>query len=151
MWLGSGVFLILAANAAFRAAGPTNAADVVGAMLVRWHYIALGVPLILFALELRHARAWVASLLFVAIVLAASQSFIDLRIRAIRAASLAPISSLDRSDPVRVRFGRLHGISSLLLLLQTLAAAIVVATPTRSPLPRYPDRESDSREIPAAP
>ncbi len=118
-------------------------------MLVRWHYIALGVPLILFALELRRARVFVASLLFVAIVLAASQSFIDLRIRAIRAASPIPISSLDRRDPVRVRFGRLHGVSALLLLLETLAAAIVVAT--RSPLPRYPDRESDSRGFPTAP
>lgn len=143
------MFLILAANAAFRAAGPTSAADVVGAMLVRWHYIALGIPLILFALELRRARPFIAALLFVAIVLAASQSFIDLRIRAIRASSPLPISSLDRGDPLRVRFGRLHGVSSVLLLVQTLAAAIVVAT--RSELPRDRDRESDSRAFPAAP
>ncbi|HWW62100.1 MAG TPA: hypothetical protein VN181_12090 [Thermoanaerobaculia bacterium] len=120
-------------------------------MLVRWHYIALGIPLVLFVLELRHARALIAALLFVAIVLAASQSFIDLRIRAIRASSPVAISSLDRRDPVRVRFGVLHGVSSILLLLQTVAAAVVVVT-TQSPRsPRYPDRESDSRASPAAP
>lgn len=52
IWLGSGIFLILAAQAAFRAApNATAAADVVGAMLSRWHYIALAAPLALLALE----------------------------------------------------------------------------------------------------
>ncbi|HVR40449.1 MAG TPA: hypothetical protein VMU84_15240 [Thermoanaerobaculia bacterium] len=127
VWLGSGVFLMLAASAAFRAAGnSTTAADVVGAMLARWHYIALGAPLVLFALSLRHARPFLLGVLFVAILLAASQIFIDLRIRAIRVSSPVPISSLDRTDPVRKHFGRLHALSSSLLLLQAIASAIVV-------------------------
>jgi hypothetical protein len=127
LWLGSAFFLMLSASAAFRAAGNTTiAADVVGSMLTRWHYIALAAPLALFALELRRARPWVLVLLFVAIVLAASQSFVDLRIRAIRASSATAISALDKTDPVRRRFGALHGLSMVLLLTQTLAATAIV-------------------------
>lgn len=130
LWFGSAFFLMLAASAAFRAApNATAAADVVGAMLARWHYIALAAPLALFAFELRNARRVVLIVLFAAIVLAAAQAFVDLRIRAIRVSSPVSISELDRSDPVRRRFGALHGVSMLLLLLQTIAAAAVVAAP----------------------
>lgn len=139
LWLGSAFFLMLSAQAAFRAAGNTSiAADVVGAMLTRWHYIALAAPLALFALELRRARPLILVVLFVAIVLAATQSFVDLRIRSIRASSPVPISSLDRTDPVRRRFGALHGMSMALLLAQTIVAAGVVlagSAPPKAPLP----------------
>jgi hypothetical protein len=128
LWLGSGFFLMLAAAAAFRAApNPTAAADVVGAMLTRWHYIALAAPLLLFALELRSVRRVVLIVLFLALMLAAAQAFVDLRIRTIRLMSPVSISSLDRNHPARKQFGMLHGVSMLLLLLQTLAAAGVVA------------------------
>jgi len=132
LWLGSAFFLMLAASAAFRAAGhPTVAADVVGAMLTRWHYIALAAPLLLFALELRRVRRLVLIALFLGLLLAAAQSLVDLRIRSIRAASVVPVSELDRNDPVRRRFGALHGISMVLLLAQTLAAAAVVISRTK--------------------
>lgn len=141
VWLGSAVFLMLAASAAFRTSpNATVAADVVGAMLARWHYIALGGPLVLFALELGRARKLVLIVLFAAIVLAAFQSLIDLRIRSIRRMSLVPISEMDRSDPVRRRFGMLHGVSMLLLLAQTIAAITVVASKPRERL-----MEDDSR------
>lgn len=129
LWLGSAFFMMLAASAAFRAAAtPTEAADVVGAMLTRWHYIALAAPLLLFALELRRVRFGVLVVLFVAIVAASLQGFADVRIRHIRWASDVPISHLDRSNPIRRQFGMLHGISSGLLLVQAvLAAAVVMA------------------------
>jgi NADH:ubiquinone oxidoreductase subunit 4 (subunit M) len=118
---------MLASSGAFRAApNPTVAADVVGSMLTRWHYIALLAPLLLFALELRRLRRFLLVVVFVALVLAALQSVIDLRIRAIRASSLVPISSLSPTDPVRRHFGALHGASMVLLLLQTLVAGLVV-------------------------
>jgi uncharacterized protein YbdZ (MbtH family) len=130
LWLGSAFFLMLAASAAFRAApNPTAAADVVGAMLSRWHYIALAAPLLLFALELRRPRRLVLIAVFTGLLLAAGQVFVDLRIRSIRQHSPAPISSLDRNDPLRRHFGALHGVSMLLLLLQALSAAAVVAAP----------------------
>lgn len=129
MWLGSAFFLMLAASAAFRASpNATAAADVVGAMLARWHYIALAAPLALFALTLRHSRRFTLIVLFVALLLAAGQVFVDLRIRAIRMSSPVSISSLERNDPVRKRFGALHGVSMLLLLLQAIGAGVVVGT-----------------------
>jgi len=127
LWLGSAFFLMLAASAAFRAApNPTAAADVVGAMLTRWHYIAIAAPLVLFAIELRRVRRGVLIVLFIALLLAAAQSFVDLRIRTIRFASPVPISSLAPDDPVRRNFGALHGVSMMLLLLQAIAASVVV-------------------------
>jgi hypothetical protein len=125
---------MLAASAAFRAAGnPTVAADVVGSMLTRWHYIALAAPLALFAMELRRVRRALLILLFASVVLAAAQSFVDLRIRAIRNTSPVPVSELGREDPVRRRFGMLHGLSMMLLALQAVAAGVVVAAPHHRP------------------
>lgn len=127
LWLGSAFFMMLAASAAFRASSsPSEAADVVGAMLTRWHYIALAAPLLLFGLELRRVRMAVLVLLFVAVVVASLQGFADVRIRSIRYASDVPISHLNRNHPLRRQFGVLHGISSGLLLLQALLAAMVV-------------------------
>ena len=132
LWLGSAFFLMLAASAAFRASpNSTVAADVVGAMLNRWHYIALAAPLVLFALELRNGRKLVLIVLFVAIALAASQAFVDLRIRTIRMSSPIPMSELSKEDPIRRKFGALHGVSMMLLLLQAISAAVVVAAPSR--------------------
>ena len=129
LWLGSGAFLIaVAAPSAFKAAGnPTAAANVVGAMLNRWHYIALIAPLLLLALEWRRARVLVLSIIFIAVILAAAQAMVDLRIRSIRAKSAIPISELSRQDPIRRQFGMLHGISSLLLLGQVIAAGVAIA------------------------
>lgn len=149
LWLGSAFFLMLSAQAAFRAAGNSSlAADVVGSMLTRWHYIALAAPLALFALELRRARPLILIVLFVAIVLAAGQSFVDLRIRSIRASSPVSISSLDRTDPVRRRFGALHGLSMMLLLAQTLiAATAVLAGSPRKPEARVAVAEAQPVEL----
>ena len=125
---------MLAASAAFRTApNATVAADVVGAMLARWHYIALAAPLLLFALELLRVRRVVLIVLFIALILAAAQVLVDLRIRTIRLMSPVAISSLDREHPVRRKFGALHGASMLLLLLQAIAAAGVVAARTVPP------------------
>ena len=129
IWLGSGLFLIaIAAPAAFRGApNSAVAADVVGIMLSRWHYLALGAPLLLLFLDWRRGRIYVLSVVFVGILLAAAQAATDLRIRSVRASSAVPISELSREDPVRRQFGRLHGVSSLLLLMQVIAAGVALA------------------------
>lgn len=119
---------MLAASAVFRAAPtPSVAADVVGALLARWHYIALAAPSILFTLETARARRTVIIVIFAGLLLAAAQTVVDLRIRQIRFNSVVPVSSLDPDDPVRRRFGALHGLSMMLLLAEAIAAAIVVA------------------------
>jgi hypothetical protein len=127
-WFGSGAFIAIAAAAIFRAAGdPFTAANVVGAVLSRWHYIALLAPLVLLLLEWRRQRGRIILLLFIAIFIAALESLIDVRIATMRQRSVVPISSLSRRDPVRRQFGMLHGISTLLLLADVVAAAAVIA------------------------
>ncbi|MEO6486336.1 MAG: hypothetical protein ABIO78_00170 [Thermoanaerobaculia bacterium] len=135
IWLGSGIFLILAAQAAFRAApNSTVAAAVVGAMLSRWHYIALAAPLVLLALEWRRARTAVLIVIFAGVVFAAAQAMVDLRIRSIRMSSAIPMSELSRQDPVRRQFGRLHGLSMLLLLMQVIAAGVALGIEASPPV-----------------
>lgn len=132
IWLGAGVFLMLAAPAVFKVApNPTVAADVVGAMLARWHYIALLAPILLFALLLKRAKPVILGVLVAALLFALVQIVIDLKIRAIRQSTPVPIGALDRRDPIRRRFGALHGASMLLAVLETIAAAAVVTTPSR--------------------
>jgi hypothetical protein len=167
LWLGSAFFLMLTSSAVFRVApSPGAAGDVVGAMLTRWHYVALGAPLVLFFVELRRLRPLILVVLFGAILLAASQSFVDLRIRQIRLSSPVPISSLQETSPLRRQFGALHGTSMALLLLQGIAAAIFVLSRARketraitewdtpavlSPAPAVtPPIERETREEPQA-
>ncbi|HEY6137945.1 MAG TPA: DUF4149 domain-containing protein [Thermoanaerobaculia bacterium] len=127
LWLGSAVFVIVAALAAFRTLStPTDAANVVGAILTRWHYIALVAPLLLLAIEWRRSRAIVLGILFAAILLASAQAVIDTRVRAMRMESAVAISALPREHPLRRRFGLLHGVSTLLLIAQVVAAGAVV-------------------------
>lgn len=128
LWLGGGAFMaFLAAPAAFSAAGDrVVAANVVGAMLDRWHYIALLAPLVLLIAEWRTtrlARTRIVVLLSLALVLASAQVFVDLRIRSMRFDSIIPISELPANSLVRREFGRLHGMSMALMLAQLLAAA----------------------------
>jgi uncharacterized membrane protein len=137
LWLGGGIFLgFLAAPAAFRAAGDAvAAANVVGAMLDRWHYLALGAPLVLLIGEWRASRlsrTRVVVLLSLALVLASSQVFVDLKIRAMRFDSVIAISDLAPNSLTRREFGRLHGMSMGLMLAQLLAAA-GAAAPVRTP------------------
>ena len=93
-------------------------------MLTPWHYVAIAAPLVL--LFFRSGSKATTIILFVALLLAATEAMIDLRIRSIRNESPVPISSLRRDDPLRRRFGILHGVSSLLLLVQAVTAAVVV-------------------------
>lgn len=151
VWLGSGIFLILAAQAAFRTApNSTAAANLVGAMLSRWHYIALICPLIVLALDWKRARTHVAAIVFLAVVFAATQAMVDLRIRSIRNHSPVPISELSRQDPLRQHFGKLHGVSMMLLLLQVICAAAALGLDREAYPRRVVERLSEREVTPAA-
>ena len=154
IWLGSGLFLILAAQAAFKtAASPTAAAAFVGALLGRWHYIALAAPIALLVLEWKRARSAVLVIIFAGVLFAALQVLVDLRIRSIRANSPVPISELSRQDPVRRQFGMLHGVSTILLLAQIVAAGAALAVDReaydRKPLAPRPPMSSEPPENPS--
>ncbi|HVT02644.1 MAG TPA: DUF4149 domain-containing protein [Thermoanaerobaculia bacterium] len=143
-WLGSGAFLVaVAAPAAFRgASSATEAANIVGRMLIVWHYIALLVPMLLLVREWYGralGRTVAVVLLSVALMMAAAQAATDLKIRRLRSDSLIAMSDLPRTDPVRREFGALHGMSSLLMLGEILCAAAFVAS---SPIFREETRDS---------
>ena len=130
LWLGGGVFLALVAAPAAFANAPSRAAagDIVGAMLTRWHYVALIVPLLLLILERRRfglARTTQVVLLSTALFFAAAQAGADLRIRQMR--NTLQVSSLPPGDPDRKMFGLLHGASMLFMLIQILSAAGLTA------------------------
>jgi hypothetical protein len=129
LWFGGGAFLLFAGVPAAFSAEPNTvmAANVVGAMLTRWHYLALLAPLILLALQWRQPSVWMVSVLFAALLFAAVEAMIDLRIRAMRYASPVPISSLSPQNPLRRRFLHMHGVSSLLLLAQIVLAGTAAA------------------------
>jgi hypothetical protein len=119
--------VILAALAAFRAlTTPTDAANVVGALLTRWHYIALIAPVALLALEWRRSRAAILGLLLFAILLASAQALVDTRVRTMRLEAPVAISALPRENPLRRRFGILHGVSTLLLIAQVVVAGAAI-------------------------
>ena len=96
-------------------------------MLANWHYVGLLAPLLVLLLKGGGKPPQSIVILVIAIVIAAAQAGADARVRAIRLGSPVPISSLAQTDPVRRRFGLLHGISSLLLLCEVVTAGIVVA------------------------
>ena len=128
LWFGSAAFLLIAASAAFRAASsPTEAADVVGALLTRWHYISLFAPLTLMLMEWRRSRPAILLTLFLAIVLASGGAILDTRIRVLRIESAFPMNERSHDDPVRRRFGMMHGLSSAMLLLELLLAGATIA------------------------
>ena len=136
VWFGSAAFLLfIAAPSAFRASdSATNAANVVGAMLGGWHYIALAAPILLLVIEWRRARGAVIAIVFAGVIFAAAEVAIDLEIRTIRTTSIVPISSLSRNDPVRRKFGMFHGVSSMLLIVQVIAGGIATVVIEREPL-----------------
>ena len=144
LWFGGGAALMFfAAPSAFQASPDrATAANVVAAILMRWHYLALVAPVLLLINE--WVRGFTSNgrliVLVGAIILAIAQTAVDLKIRAIRASSPVPISSLDRSDPVRKKFGALHGASTILMLLNVVCAGVALTRMGESegvpPLPR---------------
>jgi hypothetical protein len=125
LWFGGGAILLAVATpAAFRGAGdPARAAEIVGGMLRPWHWLAIGAPLVVLIITASGGRRGArVVILAVALLFAVAQTVVDARIHAIRRSSAVSISSLAKSDPVRRRFGMLHGASSMLMLLEVLAA-----------------------------
>jgi len=144
IWFGGSLFIvIIAAPVVFQRAPTREAAgSVVGGMLQQWYWVSMAVPVILIAAALSQDFSSVSSrrapllLLTAALVFSLCRFVVDGRIHAIRDASPVPVSSLSAADPLRKRFGRLHGMSSLLLLAETATAGALIAISANEREPR---------------
>jgi Domain of unknown function (DUF4149) len=140
LWVGGlAVLGFVAAPAIFAAleshdpsAGRTLAGAVFGAVLWRFHYwtwiLGIGLLVLLLVRSLLGPRPRGLALRMGVVVLmlafgAVSAYYISPRIDQIRNDTGGAIASLREGDPRKVEFGRLHGLSSILMLC-TLGAGI---------------------------
>lgn len=128
VWVGGGLFFVaVAAPAAFSGSeNPTFAARTVGEMLARWHGISVLCPLLILAGR-SFRRRFPLILIVLAVVLANGQWRVDARIHQIRVSVEGPVSDLAPEDPMRRRFGALHGISMMLLVGQLVCGVGLIA------------------------
>jgi hypothetical protein len=113
-----------------------------GVIFGRFQYVGLGAGVVLLgSLGARAAlgprprrlavRIWTVTAM---LVMSAVTTFVIApRIDAIRTGVHAPIASLPETDPRRVRFGQLHGASSVLMLIMIVAAGGLVWAETTDP------------------
>jgi hypothetical protein len=133
-WLGAAILVAaVLAPAAFRVLpSRTLAGAIVGAVLPVIFLVGLLSAIIVGVLAWRqngrvHAgiTAGVAAMIFGCGI---AQFGVEPRIEAVRASISGPVDSLDPSDQRRVRFGRLHGVSVMLMGVAMLGAAGGIAT-----------------------
>ncbi|HWE25429.1 MAG TPA: hypothetical protein VG496_15935 [Myxococcales bacterium] len=123
-WFGGGIATTLATSAVFaRAESRKVAGNMAGAILRRTNALR-AIAAICFASAIlagaRGPSTWFGGACFVLQLIAIP---IDLATRKIRRDAGGAMEALDIGDPRRRRFGALHGIAMLLLLLQVLTSA----------------------------
>jgi hypothetical protein len=141
VWVGGAVAVgLIVAPAAFATLPAADAATLVGEALRRFHlvtYAAGAVVLLLLAamalLGPRPHAFWtrmsVAGLMLAAALV--SGLWVDRRIAAMRADIGVPVSSLPEGDARRGAFGRLHGVSTLLMAATVLGGVTLLYFNTR--------------------
>lgn len=128
-WLGAAVLVTTVLAPAAFAVLPSRmlAGALVGRVLpaLFWSGAAVGVVVAARALTETRAPSWlaVAGAVF-ALACAAAQLVITPRIERIRASIAVPLDMIESSDPRRIAFGRLHGMSLLSLGVAMLSAAL---------------------------
>jgi hypothetical protein len=137
-WIGAILcFAGMVAPALFRVLGRDQAGAVVREVLPRFDAFALGTGVILMALSLLAEGGRGRSLVRVALLaamtalVAASLFGITPRMEAIRREAGGAIAALEPTHPLRRAFGRMHGVSTLLMLGQLLLGAAALGIPIR--------------------
>ena len=132
VWFGGGIATMLATAAVFaRAESRKLAGDFAGAILRRTNLLrdaAVIVFVIAALLGARGASTWCGG---VCVILQLAVIPVDAATRHVRRELGGSIDALPADDPRRRRFGALHGIAMLLLLLQIVAAALGIALSAR--------------------
>jgi hypothetical protein len=128
VWFGGGIATTLATSAVFaRAESRKAAGDLAGAILRRTNALRW-IASVCFAIAAvegaRGPATWFGAACLLLQVIALP---VDLATRRIRREVGGSIDTLEAGDPRRRRFGALHGIAMLLLLLQVLVGAAGLA------------------------
>ena len=121
VWFGSGIATVLATSAVFaRAESRKAAGDIAGAILRRTNGLR-AVAAISFVLAVllgaRGPATWLGGACVLLQLIAVP---VDVGTRKIRRDLGGSVDALEPGDPRRRRFGALHGIAMLLLLLQVV-------------------------------
>jgi uncharacterized membrane protein len=129
-WLGASLLVAAVVAPAAFAVLPTRtlAGALVGRVLpvIFWSGIALGVIVALLGGRMGLGRFGVASSIVLAAASAVAQIVITPRIEALRVSIGGAVDALDATDPRRMAFGRLHGISVLLMGIGMIAAVVAL-------------------------
>ncbi len=136
VWLGGAVAIAsMVAPSAFAVLSTHDAATLVGETLRRFHvvsYVAGAVVLAAFLLMAAlgpRPRVFGLRLATVVAMLVATLTsglWIDRRIATLREAIGAPVSSLAAEDSRRITFGRLHGLSTVLMGLTAVGGVLLL-------------------------
>ena len=145
VWLGGTVAIAsVVAPSAFSVLTTSEAALLVGETLRRFHLVSYGAGVVVLAAFAVMAvlgprpRAFGLRLATVVTMLVAtliSGLWIDRRIAGLRETIGVPVSSLPAEDPRRIAFGRLHGLSTVLMGLTAVGGVLLLyldARDTRS-------------------
>ncbi len=143
VWLGGAIAIgSVVAPAAFAVLPVGDAASLVGETLRRFHLVsyAAGVVLLLslatMALLGPRPHAFAVRIATVSVMLAAtlaSGAWIDPQIAALRTEIGVAVGTLAHNDPRRVRFGRLHGLSTTLMAVVAAGGLLLLYLETRDP------------------
>ncbi|MDB4889018.1 MAG: hypothetical protein JWL61_873 [Gemmatimonadetes bacterium] len=134
-WLGASLLVAAVVAPAAFAVLPTRtlAGALVGRVLpvIFWSGMALGVILALLGGRMGLGRFGLVSSVLLALASAAAQLIVSPRIEALRSSIGGAVDALDATDPRRMAFGRMHGISVLLMGIGMIAAAFALVVLAR--------------------
>jgi hypothetical protein len=134
-WLGASLLVAAVVAPAAFAVLPTRtlAGALVGRVLpvIFWSGMALGVVVALLGGRMGIGRFGFASSILLALSSAVAQIGVAPRIEALRASIGGAVDALDVTDPRRMAFGRMHGISVLLMGVGMIAAAVALVVLAR--------------------
>ncbi|HEX9575877.1 MAG TPA: hypothetical protein VF994_17405 [Myxococcales bacterium] len=128
VWFGGGIATVLATSAVFAKAETRKVAgDFAGAILRRANLLR-GVAALTFGLAVLLGAAGIATWLGAGCLLLQVAAIpVDAATRRFRRALGGNVDALAPEDPRRRRFGALHGLAMLLLLLQVLLSAAALS------------------------
>ena len=124
VWFGGGIATILATSAVFaRAESRKLAGDLAGAILARTNLLRGAAAAVFGLAALLGARGPATWLGTGCLLLQVAAIPVDAATRRIRRELGGNVDALTPDDPRRRRFGALHGVAMLLLVLQVILAA----------------------------